>query len=365
MNALAINVPIVKDVMCKQAALHNQTVIYNQAVTITAHRLLPEETILRQTLGVRRLLRVLEDRAVRFEDSLVKAVTNTGGVYTAPKLSRQCSPLENVSQLRSRLNIGIPGIVPRKVLPSVQRTGENKRAEQDSRAEQNPVLSIHLLGPSVEVTLNGQPISIPHARAMELLLYLALSGGASRDQLVNALWDGDANPHHTEYFKVIVRRLRSMLSSGPHIGFNPLPFEQGHYALAKEFNIQTDIGELKKAICAHQLGTLKNKLEDHCSVGIMKLQSEWGQLQAEGVLDLITEALQVLGQADTSLATKRWAYENLVRVDIVNQDAHLALIKLLKESNDAVAAHLAYKNYARMMSKEYKYSETVKYGKIM
>jgi LuxR family transcriptional regulator, maltose regulon positive regulatory protein len=102
-----------------------------------------------------------------------------------------------------------------------------------------PVLQITALGDCAAV-LAGQPLNIALAKSRELLVWLALYGSGSRDELVTALWDGSAEERHIEYLRVAIRRLRSALRLGLPPGHDPLPFAQGRYRLSSELSVTID-----------------------------------------------------------------------------------------------------------------------------
>uniref|UniRef100_UPI001C3037D5 hypothetical protein n=1 Tax=Deinococcus sp. GbtcB9 TaxID=2824754 RepID=UPI001C3037D5 len=54
-----------------------------------------------------------------------------------------------------------------------------------------PTVRIAVLG-NFTVTVNGTVVQIRLRKSRELLAFLCLQGAATRDQLMSALWDGDA-----------------------------------------------------------------------------------------------------------------------------------------------------------------------------
>lgn len=102
-----------------------------------------------------------------------------------------------------------------------------------------PVLQITSLG-DFAARLLGEPVAIPLAKSRELLVWLALHGSGSRDELVTALWDGSAEERHIEYLRVAIRRLRSALRTGLPPALDPLPYAQGRYRLSADLDVILD-----------------------------------------------------------------------------------------------------------------------------
>ncbi|GGL04631.1 hypothetical protein [Deinococcus radiotolerans] len=101
-----------------------------------------------------------------------------------------------------------------------------------------PTLRITLLG-NFGVTVNGAEVQIRLKKSRELLAFLCMNGAATRDQLMTALWDGEARSELGSYFKQALHALRQALK--PALGAqDPLPLSSGTYRLAEKFDLRCD-----------------------------------------------------------------------------------------------------------------------------
>ncbi|MDR6220280.1 hypothetical protein [Deinococcus soli (ex Cha et al. 2016)] len=101
-----------------------------------------------------------------------------------------------------------------------------------------PTVRIALLG-NFTVTVNGTDVQIRLRKSRELLAFLCLQGAATRDQLMTALWDGEARTELGSYFKQALHALRQALR--PFLGSqDPLPLTNGVYRLAEKLDIRCD-----------------------------------------------------------------------------------------------------------------------------
>lgn len=87
----------------------------------------------------------------------------------------------------------------------------------EHRPANRPLLEIQTLG-GLEVRLDAKPVRFPFAKCGELLVWLALHGPATRDQICDVLWNGYVTQSNLEYFRVIVRRIRAALANAGNLG---------------------------------------------------------------------------------------------------------------------------------------------------
>jgi LuxR family transcriptional regulator, maltose regulon positive regulatory protein len=215
-------------------------------------------------------------------------------------------------------------------------------------------LRLQSLG-AVQASIAGSSAHIPLAKAGELLVWLAIHGPASRDQLVDALWDGSNEQRHIEYFKIAVRRLRASFAEHASVDFNPLTFEQGLYRISERLNVQLDAMAVAAALQANDPFALEAAVLAHQGVFLPACESEWAsearmRFQEEALEAAMALALRL--EADDSrraLELRRAA----VRIDPLHEVAHVALLRSLMVLGDQVSARVAYKAYARMLEAEF------------
>ncbi|SMB81846.1 AAA family ATPase [Deinococcus hopiensis] len=234
-----------------------------------------------------------------------------------------------------------------------------------AKAAQDQIpLEVELLGPRLNVLLGKQPVKIPHSKSREILMLLVVRGPSTREEIIDALWDGDADQRNIEYFKVSVRRLRAVLSGLQPLWFNPLPFEQGRYAVAPEFALSTDLQKLKAALKEGEPEGMQAGVAAFDGRGLRELSSEWGEQLASEVRDLVLEAATWLTEQAANQSEQIWAQERLVDLDPLDHELHLQLIRKLKTSKNDSGARFAYKRYARMVENEYGQLPSFKYDQI-
>lgn len=242
--------------------------------------------------------------------------------------------------------------VLRQDAPWVTRTlRELKLQFQTPLTAQRPTLHLDTLG-QLKARVDDQPLQIPFAKAGELLVWLALHGPASREQAVDALWDGSREERHIGYFKVVVRRLRLALSEILPDVVNPLPFEGGQYALSSEFSVDLDV---TRSFTVDEAERLAQRLTLWQGEFLPGFTSEWIQDERQRIQDSLT--VQILHEAAKVTATHpelaQQAYQLILRLDPLQVPTHHALIRLLHGRGDSVAASQAYGAYSRMMRREF------------
>lgn len=99
-------------------------------------------------------------------------------------------------------------------------------------------LHLQLLGPLQVLGPTG-PLRFPLRRSAELLVVLALHGAATRQQLIAALWEGEATPRVVDSYKKTLRGLRETLRPLLPEGIDPVPVEGGLHRLHGLFDVST------------------------------------------------------------------------------------------------------------------------------
>ncbi|GHG05270.1 hypothetical protein GCM10017783_17270 [Deinococcus piscis] len=208
---------------------------------------------------------------------------------------------------------------------------------------------LKIMGDHFSLSFGGEEHTLSHKRGRELLILLATRGASSRDMLVDAMWDGDADPKNIDYFKVIVRRLRHQLSQILNTAEDPLPFRQGVYQLGSSMVWQTDYGELRQAVEQKDQEAVAALLE-HCTNRFLEsIGEEWAEELRLEIQDLIEEAALWISNEDES---NTLGLEALVRLDSMNPMYYEGLIERLKKLEKSDKARIYYKKYLRMMVSE-------------
>jgi len=198
-------------------------------------------------------------------------------------------------------------------------------------------LTLLTLG-DLQVHLNGQPVQIGLAKARELLVWLAIHGSGSRDELVTALWDGSAEERHVEYFRVAVRRLRSALKSSLPVDLDPLPYAAGRYRLSPALHVEVDV------LSAAGLDWSRPFLPGVDTEWVQDYRSRTAQ---QAVTALLSQAAATTPDGAVPL------YRQLLTLDPLLAPAHEGLIRALLATGDPEGARRALGTYRRMLASEY------------
>ncbi|WP_174366920.1 bacterial transcriptional activator domain-containing protein [Deinococcus sp. JMULE3] len=180
-------------------------------------------------------------------------------------------------------------------------------------------------------------------------MYLALTGQASRHDIIRDLWDGSSETRVVNYAKLSIRKLRAALQD--HLPFNPLPFENNLYALAPTLNVSSDAASLLNAEHSTDPDTLRRALHGHATPFMPTLEGEWAEATRERLLSAAqTVGLRLMTQVDLpeAAATAR----HLLRLDPLHEGTYLALLDAHERAGDPVGARGTYQEYARMLDRE-------------
>lgn len=211
-------------------------------------------------------------------------------------------------------------------------------------------LQVQALGP-LRVRLAGQPLHLPLSRSGELLVWLALHGEATRDRIVDALWDGSAERRHVEYFKVAVRHLRLALSEHPAVTFNPVPFEGGLYRLSERFTVELDAQEVCRSLRSPAPGGMREAVAAYAGPFLPFAEAEWAEQVRTEVLEAAVAAALTLGAQQEHAAPEEAAalYERVIELDPLHEPAYTALLRLHTSRSNAAAARHVFGRYRRML----------------
>ena len=225
-------------------------------------------------------------------------------------------------------------------------------SEQPNDAQ--PELRLQSLG-AVQASIAGARAHIPLVKAGELLVWLALKGPSSREQLLEALWDGSNDQRHIEYLKVILRRLRASFGEHPQVDFNPLLFENGVYHINPRFSVQLDAMAISNALRVNDLTLLEVAVFAYRGEFLPACESEWARSERQRIQDeALAAALGLAAQLEPEYPKRACElYRAAVRINPFNAQAHRELIQNLLALGDRVAARVAFHAYSTMLETEF------------
>jgi DNA-binding SARP family transcriptional activator len=217
-------------------------------------------------------------------------------------------------------------------------------------SHQQHVLEVQTLK-HLEIRLNGQVVRFPFAKCAELIVWLALNGAASKDQICDELWDGRATRSNLEYFRVVVRRTRNALVEAGELELNPLTFEHGLYQLSPKLELQVDVLELANALKNPNPEHLRDALDLYHGEFMPYTTSEWASLKRTVIvdlaLDIAIELAQSLEQHQPRQAIE--AYKRALEIEPLSEIATARLMRLYKQFGESLAAESVRKAYQKML----------------
>jgi LuxR family transcriptional regulator, maltose regulon positive regulatory protein len=163
-------------------------------------------------------------------------------------------------------------------------------------ARERITLKLQTLG-ALQVQINHKAIHLPLTRCGELLIYLAVHGLSSRDQITSALWDGSSEQRHIEYFKVALKQLRASLAGQGQLDFPPVPISDGLYQLSPNFDLELDFKRLRQAVHAHDLNAIQNFLEHANGPFLPGTDADWASLLRHEIAEDLLEAAMIRAKA--------------------------------------------------------------------
>ena len=205
-----------------------------------------------------------------------------------------------------------------------------------------------------KVRIDGVDVHLPLARCLEILVWLALHGPASRERIVDAVWDGSNDRRHVEYFKVAIRQLRSALASHSAVRFPPIPNEDFRYGLASEFELRLDTHVLAGALESNQPEALRAALEAYTGDFLPEIEADWVVEARQAYHEEAVAVALSLGEAlETSQphdAIK--AYRRASQLEPLSEAAQLGLIRAHLQINQRVSAEQIFTRFQRIVETE-------------
>jgi LuxR family maltose regulon positive regulatory protein len=214
-----------------------------------------------------------------------------------------------------------------------------------------PVLTITALG-HVQVKLNGHQVRFPFAKCEELLVWLALYGPGTRAQILDALWDGSNNPAHAEYFRLIVRRLRAVLTDAGAAHLNPVPYERGLYRLHEALDVQVDTLAVERPQTEPGEATVQVAVAAYTGPFLPRHTSEWvtllrARLQDMAVMNLHRWAELQEGKAPEAALL---LYRRMLHLDPLSDAGHEGVMRCCETLGDLAGAQQAQRARQRVLA---------------
>lgn len=212
-----------------------------------------------------------------------------------------------------------------------------------------PVLRLQLLG-EFTLRVNTTEVHIRLRKARELLALLVVRGPATRDQLMTALWDGEARPELGSYFKQALHGLRESLRPLLAQGHDPVPWSGGQYRLSERFDVHSDVVQLKRW---GQLNSAQQRqlVEATSGAFLPEATTEWASEERENTeaqwLALVMSVGQALQAAEPAAAAQ--IYLQATRINPMFESAWLAtaaaydqagLTQLAQQTREAAKRYL-------------------------
>jgi DNA-binding SARP family transcriptional activator len=193
------------------------------------------------------------------------------------------------------------------------------------------------------------------SKSQELLVYLALHGPCPRDVLIDALWDGAPIHAHLEYFKTVVRRLRSDLSSALPGVPNPLVFDGRCYRLPEDLVVDLDVNRLEQVLVGNELEP-KRLILSQVGEFMPHLESNWVERLRPRYATQVVELHERFAEQLTSEGLLReaiTAYRTVLQIEPSCAGALLGLVKLHLALSDPSAAIRDVQQQRLILRQEY------------
>ncbi|GGR81460.1 BTAD domain-containing putative transcriptional regulator [Deinococcus sedimenti] len=211
-----------------------------------------------------------------------------------------------------------------------------------------PRLTITALG-DLSVRLDGHAVPIALAKSRELLVWLALHGSGTRDEIVTALWDGSAEERHVEYFRVAVRRLRGALKAALNTDPDPLPYREGRYRLGDHLDVILDARPDQPV--PEDPVNLARQAQLFSQPFMPGSEGDWIQELRDRCQ--LRSAQLGLALAATPGADAPAAFRQVLQVDPWSDAAHQGLIRSLLHAERRAEAEQALRIYAAVLRDEF------------
>lgn len=210
----------------------------------------------------------------------------------------------------------------------------------------------------IECFYAGEKMKLPLAKSGELLVWLSWHKSGSLHEILNDLWDGSRDSKHHEYFRVLVRRLRTMFKSFVNEDFNPLPYRQGKYSLHEKLKVKCDVCQALSLVKEKSYAELLQIKPDNF---LKEVKSKWAarirsaiHREQVFILDEI-----VSNMTPNNVDANVRLLKNAVAIQPNKEEFNMFLIRALLQRNPNEAL-LAFQDYSKNLKTQFE-SEPTQY----
>lgn len=177
---------------------------------------------------------------------------------------------------------------------------------------------------TIQISSLHGPVHLSLKRSEELLIFLAIQGASSRNELIQALWDMPPEADNVAHFKVVIRKLRLELAQQMNLPFNPVQLIRGKYALHPALDVQMDVLELMHA----PLHSAEHLLSLYQGDFAPRLDRAWADQLREHCQERFVSALLVLTRTLTEPFAAQLLHQGLSRTP-----EHEVLLEALQKTS--------------------------------
>jgi LuxR family transcriptional regulator, maltose regulon positive regulatory protein len=184
---------------------------------------------------------------------------------------------------------------------------------------------------NVKFSISNLKVHVGLQKSKEVLLWLGIRGSSSRPEIIKALWNSDTSQNR-EYFKIVVRKLRTALLENTDVKGDPVQFENGLYQLHSTIELQWDFKLLINRFRENNWTNADlETVSDFSNQFMTGMTSEWIRDFKQGVIDsLYSTLMDTLEQLDAPRAIS--VCEAAIALDPLSEKAYVALAKHLRQT---------------------------------
>ncbi|GHF78546.1 hypothetical protein [Deinococcus ficus] len=183
----------------------------------------------------------------------------------------------------------------RPLYAACAEAGVGGRQLPQLKGRARPVLAVRTMG-QFEVRLNGQLVHLRLSKSRSLLTYLAVHGPSTRDELITALWDGQARSELVSYFKQALLAIREALDDQLPPGESAVVFRGGRYQLHAGLELHLDLRALQRPLGDLGQADLQPALLTYGGPFLPDAQEEWAATLRDSLDAAAANLAMVLGQ---------------------------------------------------------------------
>lgn len=215
-------------------------------------------------------------------------------------------------------------------------------------------LTVQLLG-KFEVRTSHRIFHLSLKKTEDLLAYLVMHGQSTREQLVDALWNGELHRKHIDHFKVLIRKLRLELAQELQLPFDPLPFQNGTYSIHPALHIDCDAqmvlarSSITDPLTPEQL---QHHLDLYTGEFFSRLDADWAvQLRDKIAERHIQDGLLLahLHQQHQQMDLAVGVHQKLLAHHPYEEQLYFSLMKLHEVQGNVLALQDVQKKYRKTM----------------